>query len=443
MSDWRMEDLKEWDDKIIEIANKFGLNWHPIDYEVCDYFEMIGHMSYHGMPTHYDHWSYGKSFERTHNMYNLGMEGLPYELIINSNPSIAYLMKQNPLYLQILIMAHCVGHSDFFKNNHCFKDTRPDRVIQKFKAASKRIKKYTEDPDIGIDAVEEILDIAHSLKYQTSRYGLDYEILDDDDLLPIKEPQDEVDKLWNDIAKLEIDMFGGSPDPEVFKCKDLLKFLVNCDRLPDWKRDVIDIVRQESLYFMPQIRTKIMNEGWASFWHHKILNELNLPQDLHIPFLKMHNAVVCPHPNRVNPYHLGFYLFTKIYENEGLEKMFEVRECHDDISFLMTFLDQDDMEKLELFSFKRAGDNIVVDDVSDKDGWKKVKTSLLMNTGVNLIPTIYVQRVAKDGSLILSHVYDNRELDLDSADKVKDDLSKLWDGQVKLFTIIEGEQWEI
>ena len=132
-----------------------------------------------------------------------------------------------------------------------------------------------------------------------------------------------------------------------------------------------------------------------------------------------------------------------IIENEGLEKMFEVRECHDDISFLMTFLDQDDMEKLELFSFKRAGDNIVVDDVSDKDGWKKVKTSLLMNTGVNLIPTIYVQRVAKDGSLILSHVYDNRELDLDSADKVKDDLSKLWDGQVKLFTIIEGEQWEI
>ena len=114
---WSLDDLKKWDEKVCELAEEYDLDWFPITYEVCDYYEMIGHMSYHGMPSHYQHWSYGKSFERTHQMYNMGAEGLPYELIINSNPSIAYLMRQNPLYLQVLIMAHCVGHSDFFKNN--------------------------------------------------------------------------------------------------------------------------------------------------------------------------------------------------------------------------------------------------------------------------------------------------------------------------------------
>ena len=117
---WAIEDLQMWDEKIKKIAEGYGLDWYPINYEICDYYSMIGHMSYHGMPTHYDHWSYGKSFERTHQSYNAGVSGLPYELIINSNPSIAYLMRENPLYLQILIMAHCVGHSDFFKNNRMF-----------------------------------------------------------------------------------------------------------------------------------------------------------------------------------------------------------------------------------------------------------------------------------------------------------------------------------
>ena len=103
MNDWTFSDLEKYDNEICEIAKEKDLDWFPIIYEVCDYYEMMGHMSYHGMPSHYRHWSYGKSFERTHQMYNLGVEGLPYELIINANPSIAYLMRENPLYLQTLI----------------------------------------------------------------------------------------------------------------------------------------------------------------------------------------------------------------------------------------------------------------------------------------------------------------------------------------------------
>ena len=151
MSDWSLKDLEFWDEKICKIAEECNLDWYPITYETCDYYEMIGHMSYHGMPSHYNHWSFGKSFERTHQMYNLGMEGLPYELIINSNPSISYLMRENPLYLQILIMAHCVGHSDFFKNNRTFELTHADTIVSSLRNAKKRIQSYIEDPSIGIE----------------------------------------------------------------------------------------------------------------------------------------------------------------------------------------------------------------------------------------------------------------------------------------------------
>ena len=119
-----MAELAHWDDKIVRVAADLGLDWHPIDYEVIDYQEMLGAMAYTGLPTHYRHWSYGKEYERTHTLYNMGQVGLPYEMIINSNPSIAYLMRENPLYIHILTMAHCVGHSDFFKNNRMFADIR-------------------------------------------------------------------------------------------------------------------------------------------------------------------------------------------------------------------------------------------------------------------------------------------------------------------------------
>ena len=116
MSDWTVGDLQHWDDKICKVATDFGLDWFPVDYEIIDYQEMLGAMAYTGIPTHYRHWSYGKEYERTHTLYNLGQTGLPYEMIINSNPSIAYLMRENQLHIHVLTMAHCIGHSDFFKH---------------------------------------------------------------------------------------------------------------------------------------------------------------------------------------------------------------------------------------------------------------------------------------------------------------------------------------
>ena len=108
MSDWTVADLQKWDDKICRVGEDLGLDWFPIDYEIIDYAEMLGAMAYTGLPTHYRHWSYGKEYERTHTLYNMGQTGLPYEMIINSNPSIAYLMRENALYIHILTMSHCV-----------------------------------------------------------------------------------------------------------------------------------------------------------------------------------------------------------------------------------------------------------------------------------------------------------------------------------------------
>ena len=437
MSDWTLKDLKVWDDRICELAKNQGLDWFPINYEVCDYYEMIGHMSYHGMPSHYQHWSYGKSFERTHQMYNFGMEGLPYELIINSNPSIAYLMKENPIHLQVLIMCHCIGHSDFFKNNRLFSDTCPESIVFKFRNAKKRIQSYIENTHIGIKRVENLLDCLHTIRFQTERNGLKRESKKD-----LKKKyinlinNSEMTKA--EIKNLNIDEKMIEPD------KDLLAFLIeNGNHFESWELDVINIVREESLYFIPQMKTKIINEGWASFWHYKLMNELELPQSHHIPFLKSHNQVIRPHTGKVNPYHLGFYLFKKIEENKGIDECFFLREVHDDASAIRCHLDMEDAREMNLFSYSSKKEGITIDDISDTDGWKVVRDDLISSIGTNSIPQVFVSDISDSGDLIIEHSYDGRDLDLEYAEQVIDRVREIWPGDVKFFTIIEEDPWEI
>ena len=440
LSEYSTKDLSEWDDKICEIARGYGLDWFDINYEICDYYEMIGHMSYHGMPSHYNHWSYGKTFERTHLNYNMGQSGLPYEMIINSNPSIAYLMMQNPLYLQILIMAHCVGHSDFFKNNRCFKDTDPDHVVSRMRNAKKRIQGYIEDPSIGQEKVESFLDSLHAIKYQTNRYGIPRQTRDEIKTLEIKRFNAYKKKgLLLDYDELETRRLL-KPD------HDMLSFFTEYypDKFSNWQLDLFEIVKQDSWYFMPQIQTKILNEGWASFWHYKILHDLKLPDSMHLPFLKMHNAVVRPHLGGVNPYHVGFYIFQKMEREHGLERCFEIRDNHDDVAALRMLLDEEDFRELNFFAYENKKDgSAVVTEVTDHDDWKTVRNEMIVNTGINMIPHIYVDRVDSDGTLVLKHEHDGRDLDLDYADKVMDHVRTMWDKEVKLFTIIEEEVWEI
>ena len=365
--DYSLDTLTEWDERICDLAKGHGLDWYEIAYETLDYYSMIGAMAYHGLPTHFDHWSYGKTFEQTINRYNMGMEGLPYELIINSDPSIAYLMRENPLYLQVLIMAHCVGHSDFFKQNRMFKNTRAETAVPRFRAAKKRIQGYIEDTNIGVDEVEKVIDACHAVQFQTTKYGqvrrshaeVKAEYIE---LLNEQKGKKEGKPL---LKKIDLNKVPLEPD------YDILGFIAEHGKMPDWKRDIIEVCRDEGQYFWPQIQTKVMNEGWASYWHYTLCHELELPDEMHIPFVKMHNQVVRPHLGAINPYHLGFHLFQKIKERHGIEECFLARESCHVAAFLRQYVTEEDCVELNLFTYssKKWGD-VTVDEVSDEFGWE-------------------------------------------------------------------------
>tara|TARA_Y100000034_G_C6872957_1_gene398826 strand:- start:241 stop:1566 length:1326 start_codon:yes stop_codon:yes gene_type:complete len=434
MSDWTTSDLARWDEKIIRVADKLGLDWYPIDYEIIDYQEMLGAMAYTGLPTHYRHWSYGKEYERTHTLYNMGQTGLPYEMIINSNPSIAYLMRENALHTHILTMAHCVGHSDFFKNNRMFANTNPNNIINSFKSAAKYVKNLIEDPSIGINKVEKILDAAHSIKYQVPRYpGIKYK--SHEEILQVeKELMDSVSDYVPDLEKIPL-------EPEY----NVLRFIAeHSSHLKEWERNLVLIVEESSKYFIPQALTKVMNEGWACTIHYKIINELNLPDNLHLPFIKLHNQVIRPHLGQLNPYHLGYKLFEEIIKDKGFEEAKIFREIHNDITFLRCYLTEDFMQRMNYFSysFKNSTKSITIDDISDDDGWEKVRDELIKNIGLNRIPTIYVDEIKKNNVLSLIHEHDGRDLDLNYARKVYEHIQTLWGDEIKLTSIVENEAWE-
>ena len=437
MPDWSMSELQEWDKKICTLGEGLGLDWYPIEYEICDYKEMMGHMAYTGIPTHYRHWSYGKSFDRIQTEYNLGMSGLPYEMIINSNPSISYLMTENPMPTHILTMAHCVGHSDFFKKNRMFSETRADTAIDRFKSAGKRVKKYMEDPNIGIDKVEKILDACHAIKYQVPR-SPGIKRRDHKKLKKYYEKliANDTSGKWDnfDLNKIPLE-----PD------NNLLKFISdNNPMLRPWQKDLINIVEQESLYFIPQACTKIMNEGWACMIHEKIVNALGIPDEYFLSFIRLHNQVVRPHMGRINPYHLGFRMFKYIEENQGFAECLRVRETHNDETFIKTYLDEYLCKELNLFSysFSRKDSYNKITEVSGDATWRTVRDDLITNVGLNSVPVVVVKELKRDGTLVLEHEHDGRDLELSEANKVFEHINELWNGGVKFTTIIEDESWE-
>jgi hypothetical protein len=169
-TDWTIDELKSWDQRIREAAEGLGLTLHPQEFEICDREQMLGFMSYTGMPAHYPHWSFGKRFEKLKTLHEHGVTGLPYEMVINSRPVLAYLMRDNTLCQQILTIAHVYGHNDFFLNNHHFGETRPELTVGRFKLRAERVRGYVEDPSIGLRRVEEVLDAAHALSLHLRRH---------------------------------------------------------------------------------------------------------------------------------------------------------------------------------------------------------------------------------------------------------------------------------
>ena len=457
---WTIGDLQDWDARIRERVADIGLSCFPQEFEICDQEQMLGYMAYSGMPAHYPHWSYGKSFEKQKTLYSHGASGLPYEMVINASPSLAYLMRDNSLCLQILTMAHVYGHNDFFKNNFTFRDSRPELTLETFKVRADRVRTYIEDPSIGIDAVERILDAAHALSLQCRRNLAIRKLTEKEQkerlLQTAKPPDDPFYKIHKPTPHPDPDVNRLPLEPE----EDLLLFIRDHNpHLAEWEKDLLSIVHEQARYFVPQIETKIMNEGWASYWHHQILNDLDLPPDLQMEFLVHHSQVVRPHPGRINPYYLGFKIWEDIKrrsdeptpaeierdgepDRTGIEQMVEVRESDRDASFLRRFLTPELMRKMDLFEYERRGDEMVVTHVSDDTHWQRVKETLIANVGMGPVPVIRVVDADHGNSrhLCLEHAHDGRDLEIDYADKTLAYLHRLWGRRVLLRTISQGTE---
>lgn len=442
-------------DEITEIAKGFGLDFYPMRYEICPP-EIIYTFGAYGMPTRFSHWSFGKQFHKMKLQYDFGLSKI-YELVINSNPCYAFLLDSNSLIQNKLIVAHVLAHCDFFKNNARFHNTKRD-MVESMAATADRIRQYEilygkAEVEMFLDAV---LAIEEHIDPSLMRPKLSWSIDDEEESEELKVAPTEYDDLWSleGTKKQEQPIFKQRkkipPRPE----KDVMLFIEHYSReLTDWQRDIMTMIREEMLYFWPQLETKIMNEGWASFWHQRIIRELDLTSGEAIEFAKLNAGVVQPSKTSINPYYLGLKVLEDIeerYDNpteemikmgvksgSGREKIFEVREIESDISFLRNYLTKDLVTREDMYLFQKQGKEYKIVDKA----WEQVRDQLVsmrVNGGFPYI-TVNDGDYMRNGELYLKHWYEDIELDLKYLEKVMPYIYQLWGRSVHLESMMENK----
>jgi stage V sporulation protein R len=454
MNEQNRKDLEYSISEITEIAKGFGLDFYPMRYEICP-ADIIYTFGAYGMPTRFSHWSFGKQFHKMKLHYDLGLSKI-YELVINSNPCYAFLLDSNTLIQNKLIVAHVLAHCDFFKNNVRFQNTKRD-MVESMAATAERIRQY--EILYGKNEVESFLDavlaIEEHIDPSLMRPKLAWSIEDlEEDEGTQKMSNSPYDDLWNldDRNKKPVERKVTKkfpPQPE----KDILLFIESYSReLKEWQRDILTMMREEMLYFWPQLETKIMNEGWASYWHQRILREMDLTSGEAIEFAKLNAGVVQPSKTGINPYYLGIKIFEDIEERynhptdemkrrgvkpgSGREKMFEVREIESDISFLRNYLTKDLVMREDMYLFQKQGKEYKVVDKT----WEHVRDQLVgmrVNGGFPYI-TVNDGDYLKNGELYLKHWFEGIELDLKYLEKVLPYIYQLWGRATHMETVIEG-----
>lgn len=440
--------------EITEIATGFGLDFYPMRYEICP-ADIIYTFGAYGMPTRFAHWSFGKQFHKMKLHYDLGLSKI-YELVINSNPCYAFLLDSNSLIQNKLIVAHVLAHCDFFKNNVRFQNTKRD-MVESMAATAERIRQY--EVEHGKKEVETFLDavlaIEEHIDPSLMRPKLAWNLNDDEYEEEEAVSSSPYDDLWNldernkpKSVRKKIKKF--PPRPE----KDLLLFIESYSReLTDWQRDILTMMREEMLYFWPQLETKIMNEGWASYWHQRILREMDLTSGEALEFAKLNAGVVQPSRTSINPYYLGLKIFEDIEERydhpteemkrrgvqpgSGRERMFEVREIESDISFLRNYLTKDLVMREDMYLFQKQGKDYKVVDKQ----WENVRDQLVsmrVNGGFPYL-TVNDGDYLKNGELYLKHWFEGIELDLKYLEKVLPYVQQLWGRSIHMETIVEGK----
>ncbi|WLR54022.1 SpoVR family protein [Mesobacillus subterraneus] len=439
--------------EITEIAKGFGLDFYPMRYEICP-AEIIYTFGAYGMPTRFSHWSFGKQFHKMKLHYDLGLSKI-YELVINSNPCYAFLLDSNSLIQNKLIVAHVLAHCDFFKNNVRFQNTKRD-MVESMAATAERIRIY--EIQHGKQKVESFLDavlaIEEHIDPSLMRPKLAWSMEDEGEEEETMSAASPYDDLWGlDSKETESKDRNKKkkfpPRPE----KDLLLFIESYSReLEEWQRDILTMMREEMLYFWPQLETKIMNEGWASYWHQRILREMDLTSGESIEFAKLNAGVVQPSKTGINPYYLGIKIFEDIEERynnpteemkrrgvkpgSGREKMFEVREIESDISFLRNYLTKDLVMREDMYLFQKQGREYKVVDKA----WEQVRDQLVSMRVNGGFPYLVVTDgdYLKNGELYITHGFEGIELDIKYLEKVLPYIHQLWGRKCHIETIVES-----
>ncbi|WP_425462570.1 SpoVR family protein [Litorilituus lipolyticus] len=470
-SDWTFELLDLYQQEIARVAKHYRLDTYTNQIEVITAEQMMDAYASVGMPIGYSHWTFGKKFIQTEQNYKRGQMGLAYEIVINSSPCISYLMEENTMTMQALVMAHaCYGHNSFFKGNYLFKSwTDASSIIDYLLFA----KNYIADCDLkyGISEVEATLDACHALmSHGVDRYKRPQKISLDEELKRQKEReeylQSQVNSLWRTVPKAEKNdtkqhyKFPAEPQ------ENILYFVEkNAPLLKPWQREIVRIVRKISQYFYPQKQTQVMNEGWACFWHYTILNHLYdeglVTDKFMIEFLHSHTNVVAqpeynsPYYSGINPYALGFNMFMDIRRiceeptdedkqyfpeiagSDWLDTVHFAMENFKDESFISQYLSPKLIRDFKLFHIHDDSSNnfVEIGAIHNEQGYKKVRENLanqynLSNLEVNI--QIIDANIEGDRALTLRYTPHNNVALGDSKDEVLKHLHYLWQFDVKI-----------
>ena len=487
-SDWSFELIEQYHAVIRSTAERFGLDTYPNQLEIITAEQMMDAYASVGMPVNYRHWSYGKEFIATEKNYKRGHMGLAYEIVINSNPCISYLMEENTMAMQALVIAHAAyGHNSFFKGNYLFRMWTDAASIIDYLVYAKNYVAACEERH-GVDAVEELLDSCHALmSHGVDRYRRPSKLSLAQEQARSKDreayAQQQINDLWRTLprraekASEEKEARRFPEEPQ----ENLLYFIEkNAPLLEPWQREIVRIVRKVAQYFYPQRQTQVMNEGWATFWHHQLLNQMYddgfLTDGVMIEWLKSHTNVIYQPPvghpaySGVNPYALGFAMYTDIKRiceeptdedrawfpdiagTPWLPALDQAMRNFKDESFIGQYLSPKLMRELRLFAIRddEQEEELEVSAIHDDSGYRRVRESLSRQYDLgSREPNIQVWNVnlRGDRALTLRHFQHNARPLHDSGQEVLKHIARLWGFGVHLESVnAQGEvtqRWSV
>ncbi len=472
------EELLAAKKQIREQARSYGLDFFPTIFEMCDYEQMNQIAAYGGFPQRYPHWRFGMEYESLRKRHHYGL-GRIYEMVINNDPCYAYLQESNALVDQKLVIAHVYGHCDFFKNNLWFSQTNR-KMMDEMANHATRVRRHVEKH--GYDVVEKFLDICLSIEHLIDAHSMFLKRgpMEPDREEPRREEptgkfksKDYMDRWINPREVLEAENKKFRDEKAKRRhvsparpTRDVLLYLLQHARLEDWQADCLGIVRDESYYFAPQAMTKVMNEGWASYWHSTLMTKHFVEATEIIDYADHHSGTVHMPPGNFNPYKIGIELFRDIedrwnkgrfgkeYEEAenlgekkrwdkgvglGRQKIFEVRRVYNDVNFIDEFMTDEFIEKHKFYQYGRDPHTGQLRIVS-RDPVRIKQTLLYQLTNMGQ-PFIYVAdgNYANRGELYLAHQHNGLDMEIKAAIETLKNVYRIWQRPVHLQARIDDE----